>query len=64
MNNTFACGHPLEVSWPDFTFVTFKVLMIEATLKHISDCLKPSMRVVRESCREPYFEIIKHQKRI
>jgi len=44
--------------------MTFEILVIETSLKHISNCLKASMRVIWKSSRESNFEKIKHEKRI
>lgn len=50
MDYTSSGGHPLQITRSDFSFVAFEIFMVEATLKHVSDSLESSVRVIWESC--------------
>jgi hypothetical protein len=52
MYDAFSSGHPLNVSRSNDSFVSFEVLMRNLSRKHIGDCLKATVRVVREPCRK------------
>lgn len=58
------CSHPLKIARADFSFMAFEVFMVDRSRKHISNGLEASMRVVRETSGELYFEEIKHQEGI
>lgn len=44
--------------------MAFEVLVVEATLLHVSDRLEASVRVVRKSCGQSDLEVIEHEEGI
>ena len=48
MNDPSACGHPLDISGFQMTFITQVILMQHMTLEHIGHGLKPPVWVRRK----------------
>ena len=64
MDDTLSSSHPLNVARTNDSVMALEILVVNFAFQHVSDSLKASMWVVRESSRQLNFEQIKHQKRI
>lgn len=64
MYDTLSSRHPLYISWPNNSFVPFEIFMIYLSLLHISDSLKTTVRMIRESGWQLNIKIIKQEKRV
>ena len=62
MHDTFSSSHPLDITWFQFSFVSFKIFMQNASFQDIGDSLESTMRMIRKSSRKLKIKVIQHQK--
>lgn len=62
MHDPFSSSHPLDITRPNYSLMSFEILVKDPALFHVSDSFESAMRVVRETSRQPHFKIVEHQE--
>lgn len=60
MDDSFACSHPLQITWANCSFMPFEILVMHFPWLHVSDRFESSVGMVRESCWQSHFEMVQH----